>query len=125
MKFQDIGLNPEGGIIGKFDILVRIKFFNRLHQADIALLNQVQQVLHPYPLKLQCDFHHQTQDLRSPVIGSVLVALLLHPLSQLDLFFPGQQVVLADLRKIALKRIVFDNGFVAGASAYPRSAFFL
>ena len=60
-EFEDIGLDPEGSIVGKFDIFVGIEFFDGLHEPDVALLNQIQKVLHPDPLKFERNFHHQPE----------------------------------------------------------------
>ena len=58
-KFKDIGFYPEGGIVGKFDILIGIEFLDRLHQTDITFLDKIQEILHPNPLKFQSNFYHQ------------------------------------------------------------------
>ena len=42
--FQNIGANPPGGVVAQARALGRIEFRNGFHQADVAFLDQVQDV---------------------------------------------------------------------------------
>lgn len=97
---------------------IGVELFDRLDQSDISFLDQVQQVLHPYPLELQGDLHHQTQVGSGHDIRGFLIPVFLDAPAQLDLFFPGQQPVPGDLIQITLNWIRFHEGFGAGISGF-------
>ena len=52
--------DPPGGVGGKLEAALRLKLFRRLHQAEIAFLNQVQKRQAPPDIAL-CHRHHQPQ----------------------------------------------------------------
>jgi len=108
-ELENIGFDPERGVIGKFNILVGIKLLHRLHQPDVAFLNEIQKILHPYPLKFQGDFNHQPEIGRSQNIGGIRIVFFLNTFTEFDFLIPREQSVAADFRKISLKRVVFNN----------------
>jgi hypothetical protein len=58
-ELEDVGADPEGRVGRQLDPAVRIVLPHRLHQADVALLHQVEQVL--VAAVLVGDLHHQAQ----------------------------------------------------------------
>ena len=96
--------NPPGGIGGKLVTLAVIKLFHRLDQAQISLLNQIQEQ-HPTAHISLCNADHQTQI----GLGKALFRLLvpkLHPLCQLNLFLGGKKRNLTDLLQVHAHRIL-------------------
>ena len=96
--------DPPGSIGGEFVTLGVIELFHRLDKAQIALLDQVQELHTPAHIALG-DGYHQTEVGLGQALFGGLVALQ-HTLGQLDLLVRRQQVHLADLLQIHAHRIV-------------------
>ncbi len=96
--------DPPRGVGGELEALGIVEFFNGLDEAQVALLNQVQE-LHTAAGILFGDADHQPQvGLLQPSLGGRVVLLDLD--GQVDLFFRRQQRDLADLLEIDLHRVV-------------------
>ena len=137
--------NPPGGVGGEFIALGIVELLHRLDQAQVALLDEIQEQHAPPHVPLG-DGNHQTevglgQLLLGPValldklleLGQVLrgkigclrlVQLLLgqgsgvHFLSQVDLLLRGQQGHLADLLEVHTHRIVNGEAVHQGVGIY-------
>ena len=135
--------NPPGSVGGELEALHIVELLHRLDQAQVALLDQVQELHPPAHIPLG-DGHHQAQiglrqtlagplplfdglfQLLAQLVGDLfsrplqLLQLLLgggaggHGLGQLHLLLRGEQVHLADLLQIHPHRIVGTEGVHQG-----------
>ncbi len=100
---NDVGLDPKGGIIGKFYIFIRVKFFNRPDKPKISLLNQIEQILHPKTAVFHGDLNYQPQVGRDQILSCLFVVCVFDPSKESQLFGPGQQFVFAETDQVALE----------------------
>ena len=56
----DVSANPPHRVGGKSDPAIGVEILDRFHQPDVALLDEVEQVLGG-ARELHCDLHHQAQ----------------------------------------------------------------
>ena len=99
--------DPPGGVGGELVALGVVKLLHRLNEAQVALLNQVQQ--HHAPAHIAPgDGHHQTE----VGLGHAALGLLISggdPHRQLHLLLRGQQRHLADLLQVHPHRVVGEE----------------
>ena len=99
-ELEDVGLDPERGVIAELDALVRVELAHGLHEAHVAFLDQVLHVLHPAALEVHGDLDHQTQVRGNQAKRGLLVVSVAHALGQLELFLRGQQGEAGDLAQV-------------------------
>ena len=93
-------LDPPRAVSGKLAALGRIESFDRLHQADVALVDQIQQ-RQAEILVIVGDFDHQAQVGLDHLFARFFVALF-DAGGQFDFLLRGQQFDLADFAQIKL-----------------------
>ena len=96
--------DPPGRIGGEFIALCIVEFFNSLHQAQIALLDEIEK-LHPPAHVALCDRHDETQIGLRHTLACVLVALG-HFFRDLLLLLRRQELDAADLLEVHPHRVV-------------------
>ena len=108
--------NPPGGIGGEFEALGVIELIHRLDQAQVALLDQIQELHAAAHIPLG-NRDHQTQvGLAQALLGALaLGAALLNVLGQLDLLIAGQQGHPADFLQVDLHGVI--DGHAVGRQA--------
>ena len=111
-ELQDVRLDPEGRVIGELDVLVGVELLDRLHEPDVAFLDEVEQVLHPHALELKGDLDHQPQIRGHQDVGRVLVPLLHNADAVVALFLACQQPVFTDFGKVAMQRVELDQSLL-------------
>src|SRR5215212_3805004 len=92
--------DPPGGVSAEFAALCRVKPLHRLHQADVALGNQVQQGK-PEVRVIVRYLDHQAQ-VRADHEGARFAVALLDLGSQLDLLVGSKERDLPDLAQVNL-----------------------
>ena len=96
--------DPPGGVGGKLKALGVVEFFHRLDKAQIALLDEIQELHAAAHIPLG-NGNHQTQIcLGKPLFGGHIA--LRHPDGQLDLLLGGKQRHPADLLEVHLYRVI-------------------
>src|ERR1051325_1881033 len=101
---DDIGANPPDGIRRKADAAVRIEVLHRLHQADIALLDEIEEIA-KRALILARDHHHESQVRRDEFVSRLDVSTLLVFDCDLVLFLAAEHRIAPDFGEITLQRI--------------------
>ena len=112
----DVGAHPPNRVRGKADAAVRVEVAHGLHQADVALLNQVEQVARGVG-ELAGDFDHQAQIGGNQSIRVGRIVMLRVALGDFDFFLAAEQRKAANFGQIAAQRIVGDQppAFALGA----------
>ena len=102
-EFEDVGLDPEGGIIGKLDALVRVKLVQGVDKAHVALLHKIEHVLHPAALEVHGNLHNQAQMRGNELEGRFLVLGVAKAHCELVLLLWLQERKAADLAHVDLE----------------------
>src|SRR6266568_5293900 len=105
--------DPPGTVGGKLAALGGIEAFDGLHQADVALADQIEQG-QAKAFIIVSDLDHQPQIGLDHLLARLFVALL-DAGGQLDLLLGGEQLDLADFAQVKLDRRV---AIVSGAFAF-------
>ena len=95
---------PPRCVSGKLEALCIIEFFNRFHQAEVALLNEVEK-LHASANVAFCDRHDKTQVCFAQNMLCLFVALF-HTFCKFDLLICGQKRNFADVFEVDFHRVV-------------------
>ncbi len=90
--------DPPGGVGGELAALGGVKTFHGLHQADIALGDQIEQ-RQPEIVVIVGNFHHEPQ-IRADHVRARLFVALLDAGGEFDLLVGGQQGDLPDFPEI-------------------------
>ena len=110
-ELEDVGLDPERGVVRQLDAPVGIELLDGVHQADVAFLDQVQEVLHPIFLELQGDLDHQAEIAGDQMGTGLLVAGFMIAAAEGLFFLRGQQGKAVRLPDVALHQVqVGGNG---------------
>ena len=96
--------DPPGRIRRELESFLIIEFFHRLHQSQIAFLNEIEKEHAPADIAL-CNRHHQPEVGFGKPFFRGLVPVL-HVLGQLDLLVRGKQRHFADIFEIHLDGVV-------------------
>ncbi len=98
-------LDPPRGVGGEACAVLGIKAFDRFEQADVALLNQIEQPHAPAGVVLG-DVHHQTQVAANHALAGGHVLLMDDSPGEELLLVSGQKRGVIDLLQVELKRVL-------------------
>ena len=107
--------NPPRCVCGEFIALAIVKLFNRLDQAEVSLLNQVEKQHAAANISL-CDGNDETQ-VRFGELMLRLGVSVRHALRDLNLLIRGEQRHFADLFEIHAHRVVDVDALDGGQRA--------
>ena len=104
--------NPPGGIGGELEALAVVKLLHGLNQAQVSLLNQVQEQHAPAHVPLGNGNHQAEVGFAELFLGFLIPGF--QPLGNLDFLLGGQQGNLADLLEVHAYRIINADPFGYG-----------
>ena len=99
-KLHYVGLDPKRCIVRKFVSPVRIEFLCRLHQSDVALLDEIHQVLHPVSLKIHGNLDHKSEICGNELVGGFDIALFAISDRQVPFILPAEKRIALDLVEV-------------------------
>ena len=106
--------NPPGGVGGEFEALGVVKLLNRLNQAQVALLNQVQELHTASHIALGDGYHQTKVCLAQALLGFLaLFATCLDGKGQIDFLLGSEQRNTANFLEVNLDRVI-DGDAVVG-----------
>ena len=94
------------------ETVVGIEFLERLDEAQVAFLDEIEEFLRPDPIESDGDFDHESQIGFDNPMTRLLVILFLVASRQLILFLSAQELKLAYLVQVPLEGVIGDDGFL-------------
>ena len=100
--------DPPGCVGGELDVAVGIKPLDGLHEADVPLLDEVQEV-HVDRLVLHRDLDHESEICGDERVGRVEISMFVIPDGKSPFFLAAEWLGTADVSKVALQCVPGDE----------------
>ena len=106
--FLNVAADPPNGVGDQTNAFVRIEFLHRVHEADVAFLNEVDQSRAELAV-FGCDLDDKTQIRGDQLLGRLWVAGFAIANSEFVFLLASQKRVLANFSEVASDRVRCSN----------------